>query len=186
MSIDCLKYISIVDFCDWASRVLTDIEQTIQWYWIKHLNASSQCSNHPTLSLVVRIKHLNAPSQWSRIFNPSTGSVQEENIAITMSWFSLYIYSPQEGRRKQPFIKERWYLPVKIPSSKFVSVLWVQPDMSWCRLQPEREPWRQRRGGSGEQGAGELYCAASGNLRPLVCGLQPRHLSLVRDKRNLI
>ena len=66
---------------------------------------------------------------WPRVYkvSASTGrlqqSVQEEDIAITMSWFSLYIYSPQEGRRKQPFIKERWYLPVKIPSSKFVSVL---------------------------------------------------------------
>ena len=64
----------------------------MQWLWIKHLNASSQCSNHPTLSLVVRIKHLNAPSQCSRIFKPSTGSAWEGDIAIAMSWFScVYI-----------------------------------------------------------------------------------------------
>ena len=36
----------------------------------------------------LQFKHLNAPSQCSRIFNPSTGSAREEDIAIAMSWFS--------------------------------------------------------------------------------------------------
>ena len=39
------------------------------------------------------IKHLNTPSQPCRIFNPSTGSAREEDIAIAMSWFSLIIIS---------------------------------------------------------------------------------------------
>ena len=42
---------------------------------------SAECSDHPTLSLVVRIKHLNDQSQPCRIFNPSTGSAREEDIA---------------------------------------------------------------------------------------------------------
>ena len=66
--------------------------QSVQWLWIKHLHASSQCSDHPTLSFVVRMKHLNAPIPPCRIFNPSIGSAQEEYIAIAMSWFSSYIY----------------------------------------------------------------------------------------------
>ena len=65
----------------------------MQWHWIKHLNASSQCSDHLTLSLVVRNKHLNDTSQHCRILNPSTGSAREEDIAIAMSWFSLIIIS---------------------------------------------------------------------------------------------
>ena len=48
---------------------------------------SAECSDHPTLLLVVRIKHLNAPSQCSRIFCPSKGSAREEDIAIAISWF---------------------------------------------------------------------------------------------------
>ena len=67
--------------------------QPVQYYWFKHLNTSCQCSDHPSLSLVVRIKHLNAPSQCSRIFNPSKGSAWEEDIAIAMSWFSFNIIS---------------------------------------------------------------------------------------------
>ena len=63
----------------------------MQWLWIKYLNASSKCSDHPTLSLVVRIKNLNAPSQPCRIFNPSTGSAREEDSAIAKSWFSYNI-----------------------------------------------------------------------------------------------
>ena len=45
----------------------------VHWHWFKYINAPSQYSDHPTLSLVVRVKHLNAPSQPCRIFNPSTG-----------------------------------------------------------------------------------------------------------------
>ena len=47
---------------------------------------------HPTISLVIRIKHLNAPSQCSKIFNPSTGYAREEDIAIAMLWFSCFIF----------------------------------------------------------------------------------------------
>ena len=62
----------------------------MHWHWIKHLNAFCQCSDHPNLSLVVRIKHLNAPSQCSRIFNPSKGSAQEEDIA-SFRFFYFFI-----------------------------------------------------------------------------------------------
>ena len=54
---------------------------------------SAECSDHPTLSLVVRIKHLNATSQCSRIFNCSTGSAREGDITIAMSWFSCTLLS---------------------------------------------------------------------------------------------
>ena len=52
---------------------------------------SAECSDHQTLLLVVRIKHLNAPSQYSRLFNPSTGSAREGDIAIVMTWFLLML-----------------------------------------------------------------------------------------------
>ena len=47
----------------------------------------------------------NAPSQCSRIFNPSTGSEREEDIAIAMSWFSsLYNRLPSTSDNNEQLL----------------------------------------------------------------------------------
>ena len=85
----------VTPFC--ITRIVyLNVHLNVQWYWIKPLNTSSQCSDNPTLSLVVRIKQLNAHSQPVECSIPVPSVYQKIRVRVRVRVLTNFVLELSE------------------------------------------------------------------------------------------